>query len=248
MQVGIDTLIFVLLALGLNVAVGWVGPPRPRLRRLLRDRRVPVRGAGFGVRGPPLGCRDRDSADRRRRCGHRLSRRAAVTSPRRRLPRDRDALLPPALARRPHQRVVVARAERHLGHLSARVLRTAGHVARRLVLRRPRRVRRHHLVPLPPEPVANRTRLEGAARGRARGRADDDAGGPAEADGVRGGRRRRGRRGSDLRAGARRRLPGELRPRPPDHRVRDGRPRRRGQPGRRNGRRGADQRIPGGAA
>ena len=40
MQVGIDTLIFMLLALGLNVAVGWAGPARPRLRRLLRLRRV----------------------------------------------------------------------------------------------------------------------------------------------------------------------------------------------------------------
>ena len=37
---GLYTLIFALLALGLNVVVGFAGPPRPRLRRLLRDRGV----------------------------------------------------------------------------------------------------------------------------------------------------------------------------------------------------------------
>ena len=97
LQVGLDTLIYVLLALGLNVAVGWAGIPRPRLYRVLRVRRVRLRAARVGaVRHPPAG--SVGDPDRRRRDGRpRLPARPAVATALRRLPRDRHALLLPGL-------------------------------------------------------------------------------------------------------------------------------------------------------
>ncbi len=44
-RVAVNTVLFALLALGLNVVVGWAGPARPRLRRVLRLRRLPLRAA-----------------------------------------------------------------------------------------------------------------------------------------------------------------------------------------------------------
>ena len=72
-------------------------PARPRLRRVLRDRRVRVRAARlrpFGIHLPSLVV---DPDRRRDRRGRRVPARPAVETPDRRLPRDRDALLPAAL-------------------------------------------------------------------------------------------------------------------------------------------------------
>ena len=83
-----------LLALGLNVAVGWAGPARPRLRRLLRLRRLPLRDARLGPVRPALAgqcARSPIVIVATALLGLLLglpSRRLA-----RRLPRDRDALL-----------------------------------------------------------------------------------------------------------------------------------------------------------
>ena len=83
-----------LLALGLNVVVGWGG--------LLDLGFVAFYGIGAyayamlelaAVRHPPADAR-LDPARRHDRRGRRLPRRAAVTPPDRRLPRDRDAVLP----------------------------------------------------------------------------------------------------------------------------------------------------------
>ena len=243
MQVGIDTLIFVLLALGLNVAVGWVG--------LLDLGYVAFFGIGaylYAALASEYAGRHWDAAI----AIPLIAVAAAVAGflvglPSRRLVGDYLAIVTLFFLQLwlvdPRQRLVVTRAERHLGHRSSHVLRAPDHVARRLVLRRTRRLRPHHLVPVPPESVAHRSRVARTSRGRARGRAHDDARGPAEADGVRRRRGRRRRRRGDLRAGAGRDLPGELRPRPADHGVRDGRSRRSGQPGRRHGRRRAHQRV-----
>ena len=117
-----------------------------------------------------------------------------------------------------------------------------------LPLRRARLLRPRVRRAPPPERLAHGARLALAPRGSARGRADGDAGQPAEADGV---RVRRGRRRPDghVRDRAQReRLPAELRVPAPDHRLHDGDPRRRRQPGGRRARRGDRQRPARGAA
>ena len=92
------TLVYALLALGLNVVGRLGGPARPRLHRLLRLRRLRVRDARprrkFGIHWPALGvAAGRD----RRRDRARVPARAAVAAADRRLPGDRDALLRPDL-------------------------------------------------------------------------------------------------------------------------------------------------------
>ena len=102
-RVGFDTLLYMLLALGLNVVVGYAG---------LLDLGY-VAFYGFGAYGyamlasPKFGLHWRRS----RRPGRvvatamlGLPRRAPVAAARRRLPRDRDALLRPALRDRLQQR------------------------------------------------------------------------------------------------------------------------------------------------
>ena len=69
------------------------GAPRSRLHRLLRDRRVRVRVAVLGQVRDPLGGVARDPARRRGLRSARAPARASVAPSRRRLPRDRDALL-----------------------------------------------------------------------------------------------------------------------------------------------------------
>ena len=52
---GIQILIYVMLGWGLNIVVGPRRPARPRLRRLLRGRRLFLRDHGDGVRSTPSG-------------------------------------------------------------------------------------------------------------------------------------------------------------------------------------------------
>ena len=65
-RVGFDTLLYMLLALGLNVVVGWARAARPRLRRLLRLRRLHVRDPRLRPVRPPRGRRLALSVDRDR--------------------------------------------------------------------------------------------------------------------------------------------------------------------------------------
>ena len=96
-RVAFDTVVYMLLALGLNVVVGWGG--------LLDLGFVAFYGIGaYTYAAPQLGQVRRPpgrAADGRRRArgrgGRRLPRRAAVTAPLGRLPGDRDAVLPPDL-------------------------------------------------------------------------------------------------------------------------------------------------------
>ena len=114
-RVAFDTALYMLLALGLNVVVGWGG--------LLDLGYVAFYGIGAyayamlelaPVRHPPADARH-DPARRRDRRGRRLPRRAAVAPPDRRLPGDRDALLPADLPdgrdqRRPDRSATTSRA------------------------------------------------------------------------------------------------------------------------------------------
>ena len=103
-RVAFDTVLYMLLALGLNVVVGWGG--------LLDLGYVAFYGIGAysyallelrQVRHPPADGR-LDPAGRRDRRGRGLPRRAAVAPARRRLPRDRHALLPAAVPHRGDER------------------------------------------------------------------------------------------------------------------------------------------------
>ena len=96
-RVAFDTVLYMLLALGLNVVVGWGG--------LLDLGYVAFYGIGAyayamlssePVRHPPAVLR-RDPARHRARGGRWLPGGLAVAALERRLPGDRDALLPPAL-------------------------------------------------------------------------------------------------------------------------------------------------------
>ena len=250
-QVGIDTLLYVLLALGLNVAVGWAGLLDLGYVAFYRLRRLRLRPAGLGAVRPASGGAVGDSADRAAHHGRRVPPRAAVLARLRRLPRDRDALLPPDLPRPPEQRrparLPLPRRDpdwaitngpngistvdpleffgRRLTSLDAYYWLLVGAIA--LVLARA----------LPRQPLPHRPRLAGAARGLPGRGADEHAGDEVEAARVRR-RRRRGRSGGrDLRGAARGGLPGQLRPDAADHALRDGDPRRRRQPGGRRARR-----------
>ena len=98
-RVGVDTLIYMLLALGLNVVVGWAG---------LLDLGY-VAFFGFGAYlyailssdqfGLPLAGRRERAGDRALGGAARAAARVAVAAAARRLPRDRDPLLPADLRR-----------------------------------------------------------------------------------------------------------------------------------------------------
>ena len=250
-----------LLALGLNVAVGWAGPARPRLRRLLRLRRLRLRDARLGPLRHPLAGAVGDPDRRRRDRAARLPRRAAVAPPRRRLPRDRDALLPPALPddpaqRRPAERALprrprsTSRAGRTGSRTSTRCASSAGRSSRSTTTSTSRSA--------PSSSSSSRsTSLNNSRTGRAWRALRED---PLAAElmsmpvnrlkllafafgaGV------AGLTGTILAASAGRRLPGQLRPDAPDHALRDGHPRRLRQPPRSRGRRDRDQRLARGAA
>ena len=225
LRVGFDTLTYMLLALGLNIVVGFAG---------LLDLGY-VAFFGFGAYGyamlassavrHPLAdarrsCRRGDGRDR----AARPRRRAALAPPRRRLPRDRDALLRAAVRHRDKQRRVDlgARASRASynvtngpnGIANIDPFHLFGHQLeslRELLLRRARLLPRRALRRLPREQVAHGPGLALAARGPARRRADGDAGQPAEAARVRLRRRRRRAHGDALRLAQHRRLLGRLR-------------------------------------
>ena len=177
LQVGVDTLIYVLLALGLNVAVGWAG---------LLDLGY-IAFFGFGAYGYALlgsGQFDAhlpgavgDPARRRRDGRPRLPARAAVAAALRRLPRDRHALLLPGLpdaaeqprpAQHPGPRAAGhhRRPERHLGHRPVQLLRRDADDGHAVLLRRRRRARRRDDGALSRQPLAHRPRLARHARGR----------------------------------------------------------------------------------
>ena len=235
-------------------------PARPRLRRVLRRGRVRVRAAELGpVRRPPADHRH-DPARRGHRRDRRLARRTAVETSHGRLPRDRDAVLLPGLPhvheqRRQHPRAQPhQRPERDPERRRVRVLRletaprdVGGALQREVPLRGARVLRRGLRRAPSPERLAYRPRVALAPRGPARGRGDGDARRPAQADGIR--VRRRGRRSDgDVRDGAEREcVPAELRVPAPDHRVHDGDPRGRGEPGGRRAGRGDRQRPARGA-
>ena len=93
------------------------------------------------------------------------------------------------------------------------------------------------------QPLAHRAGLALAARGSARRRGDGDAGQPPQADGVQLRRGRRGAVGNLLRLPERKRLPAHVLVPAADHRLHDGDSRRPGQPRRRHDRRGNRQRA-----
>ena len=98
LRVGFDTLIYMLLALGLNIVVGFAGLLDLGLRRVLRLRRLRLRDARLVASSASTG---------RRRLILTVVTGAtvllgllvalALAAPRRRLPRDRDPLLRPAV-------------------------------------------------------------------------------------------------------------------------------------------------------
>ena len=114
-------ILFVLLSLGLNIVVGFAGPARPRLHRVLRGRRLHLRAA----REPALQPAPAVLGDpAHRRGGRVLLRRAAGRADAeaaRRLPRHRHAGLrrdrphlpqQPVAADQPHQRAAGHHADR----------------------------------------------------------------------------------------------------------------------------------------
>ena len=171
-------------------------PARSRLRRLLRDRRVRVCAAQLRPLRDPhvVGPLDPDRRDHRRT--RRPAARAAVETVIRGLPRDRHALLPPALPdthdeRRPvpvRRRERDRRSERNPSHRPPRPLRQgAGHRARRrfrrrLLLRRARLLRSGVRRASLRQPLPHRARVALATRGRPCRRGDGHAGELAEAD------------------------------------------------------------------
>ena len=107
---------------------------RPRVRRVLRHRRVPVRGRRLRVRGAATGTRrSRSRSIAVAVAARRPPRRPAVAPARRRLPRHRHAVLPPALPRRARS-TRRSRAARTGSRTSIRLkfFGQPGHVARRL--------------------------------------------------------------------------------------------------------------------
>ena len=197
-RVGFDTLLYMLLALGLNIVVGYAG---------LLDLGY-IAFYGFGATATRCSPRrssactgtrssiipvvvDRDRAPR-------ASRRAAVAAPARRLPRDRHALLRPVLRHRLPERRTGSRSSGltrrydvtggpngipNIDNFDTR--RPQDQLDPGLLLRRARRLHARALVRLSRRPVAHRPRVEVAARGSARRRADGHARQPAEARRVR---------------------------------------------------------------
>ena len=150
-------------------------PARPRLHRVLRDRRLHVRAAQLRpVRHPPPDPRrDPDRGDRR--WPRRMARRAAVAAAHRGLPRDRDAVLLPAVPHGDEQRGRRLRrehhewAERDPERRRARRLRVGspafdlrGALLGQLPLRRARLLRRSSTSPC----TCSTTRAPGARGGR----------------------------------------------------------------------------------
>src|SRR5579884_1982160 len=243
------------------------GAPRPRVRGLLRLRRLPVRRAFWSsaADGAPAARRLADVGGGPRRRGRddraRLPSGAADPAPARRLPRDRHALLPRDLQQLHEQRRPLGLARprrdprRHRRH--HRADRHASLARRRprprellagLPLGGARRLHGDRARARTREPLPHRPRLARAPGGSSRRGGDGDAG--QVADAARGRRRRRSRR--LRRRGQRRLLPAgladELHLSAPDHGLRDGHPRRGREPRRGRVRRGRRQRAPRGAA
>ena len=192
---GVFILIYALLALGLNVVVGWAG---------LLDLGC-VAFFGFGayiyafLSGThsaggshlhlPLGRREDDPHCRRGVRAARCLSGLVVAQAARRLPRDRDALLRSGLPRvyerrqpgRDHERLERPR-QRRPADLLRRPNRHRHDTRLLLVPARHRRPSPRR--PLRPQRVAYRPGVEGVARRPARRRADGDAGEPAEDHGV----------------------------------------------------------------
>ena len=118
----------------------------------------------------------------------------------------------------------------------------AGRLRRRLPLRRDRVLRRRLRRAALRQPLAHRPRLALAARGSARGRGDGHARQPPQADGLQLRRGRRRAHGHALRVAQRERVPAHVLVPAPDHRLHDGDPRRPGEPRRRHDRRRPGQR------
>ena len=256
-RVAVNTVLFALLALGLNVVVGWAG--------LLDLGYVAFYGFGaylyamlssdqFGLHWP---------AERRGPARHRLVRaarpaaRAALAAAARRLPRDRDALLRADLRRAGDERATGSRFRGTTARPTSPAGRTGSPISTRsassatssapiaqLPLALARRLHGRRRRALLRQPLAHRPGVAGAARGPARGRADEHAREPAEAARVRVRRRDRRPDGDDLRLAVQLGVfPRQLRPAAADHDLRDGDPRRRRQPPRRRPRRDHDQRL-----
>ena len=255
-RVAFDTVVFMLLALGLNIVVGWGG--------LLDLGFVAFYGIGaytyallssdqYDIHLPTLVVIPVVAIVGRARG---VARRIALATPHGRLPRNRDAVLLPGVPHRDEQwrrrvrREHHERAERNperrrVQHprLGSPASHLGGALLRHLSLRRAR-VLRPRLCRAPsPERLAYRPRVAVAARGPAGRGSDGDAGEPPQADGVRV-RRLRRRVDRDVHDGAQRqRLPPELRVSAVDHGLHDGHPRRGRQPGR-GRRRGGDRQRP----
>ena len=131
-------ILFVFLALGLNIVVGFAGPARPRLHRVLRRRRLRLRAARLAALRPAPAVLDHPADRRRGRVPVRRAAGRADAEAARRLPRDRHARLrrdhphlpqQPVAAGQHHQRPAGHHADRSVPH-------------RRLQLRRHRHLRR----------------------------------------------------------------------------------------------------------
>ena len=235
---------------------------RPGLRRLLRVRRVPLRDHGLGAfrTPPPGGDRDpdRDGVD----CAAWPPARPRLVAAARRLPRDRDAVLPASVRdlrqqreRRPQRLVVSLRGqgrpdrgrERARPDRPAQLLRLRDHHDEAVLLLHADlagAVDDHALLR---QRLPDRKSVARAARGSAGCRDDEHSGQPAEAARVHVRRSHRGLQRSDLRRRPIRRVPGRLRRRPADHDLRHRHPRGTRQHRRRRGRRADHQRRAGAA-
>ena len=121
-------ILFVFLALGLNIVVGFAGPARPRLHRVLRGRRLRLRAAREPALQPAPAVLDHPADRRRGRVPVRRAARRADAEAARRLPRDRHAGLrrdhphlpqQPVAAGQHHQRPAGHHADRSVPHRRA---------------------------------------------------------------------------------------------------------------------------------
>ena len=207
---------------------------RPRLRRVLRLRRVRVRAAllvpARRQRHPPAllaVAADRDD----RRGAPRAGRRAAVPAAARRLPGHRDAV-PRRGVRRVHQQrgaVQAGRAERDHRDRPDPGLRRPADYQQQLLLPAGDRAGGHDGGAAAARVLAHRPGLARGPRGPAGGGGDDDPGQPGEAVGVRLRRHGRGAGRDHLRRPAGERVPHRLRHPDPDPDLRRAHPRRHGQ-------------------
>ncbi len=245
LQVGINALLLALLALGLNISVGWAG---------LLDLGY-IAFYGFGAYGfallssnqlhPPTGIHFaayRVAADHRGGGGvPGADRRIAVAAADRRLPGDPDAVLRRGVRRVHQQRGAEHARGSERDHLDRPDpgLRPSAHDQQGLLLLRcwPARADRGRAPPA--RHLAHRSRLAGRPRGPAGGGDDDDPGQPGEADGVQLRRGRRRARRDRVRRAADQRVPDRLRHAVPDPDLRGADPRRRRQHRRRDPRRAA---------